>query len=229
LWYELEPVEFLQGTLLRDSKVRLKNRNFTTVNLKDIDVLIEEAPGGHMRLVNTSNIQVGDTIKWLTSPDGSLVLIHCLNANGAALNRYNVTSHWKTEIKERDLLENLYTKAGIKDLNNMILTHNNQGRVIELNIIDNLGRSHSFTGMRIRLLLGLKDNVFRFITIGDKPKRRWIVYGRGWGHGVGMDQTGAYGMALEGANFKEILEYYYKGIQLKSIEEIKSYAVTVKN
>lgn len=222
LWYELDPVEFSQGTLLRNGKIRLKNGTFTTVNLTNFDVLVEEAPGGHIRLVDKSNIQVGDTIKWLANPGGSLVLVHCLNSNGTALNRYNSTAHWKTEIKESDLLESLYTKAGIKDLNNIILTHNSQGRVIELNIVDSLGHSHRFTGMRIRSLLGLKDNLFRFITIGDKPKRRWIVYGRGWGHGVGMDQTGAYGMALEGANFKEILEYYYKGIQLKSIEELKN-------
>ena len=39
-------------------------------------------------------------------------------------------------------------------------------------------------------------------------------YGRGWGHGVGMCQVGAYGMALDGATFEEILTKYYKGIEL---------------
>ena len=42
-------------------------------------------------------------------------------------------------------------------------------------------------------------------------------YGRGWGHGVGMCQVGAYGMALDGATYEEILKKYYKGIELKKI------------
>ena len=39
-------------------------------------------------------------------------------------------------------------------------------------------------------------------------------YGTGWGHGVGMCQVGAYGMALDGATFQEILKKYYTGIEI---------------
>ena len=42
-------------------------------------------------------------------------------------------------------------------------------------------------------------------------------YGRGWGHGVGMCQVGAYGMAIDGATYEEILKKYYKGIELKRL------------
>ena len=41
-----------------------------------------------------------------------------------------------------------------------------------------------------------------------------IVQGRGWGHGVGMSQWGAYGMAREGASYEDILEHYYSGIEI---------------
>jgi SpoIID/LytB domain protein len=41
-----------------------------------------------------------------------------------------------------------------------------------------------------------------------------IVRGRGWGHGVGMSQWGAYGMAREGASYGEILEHYYTGVEI---------------
>jgi stage II sporulation protein D len=40
------------------------------------------------------------------------------------------------------------------------------------------------------------------------------VFGRGWGHGVGMCQVGAYGMAMQGATYDEILKKYYTGIAL---------------
>lgn len=42
-----------------------------------------------------------------------------------------------------------------------------------------------------------------------------VFSGTGWGHGVGMSQCGAYGMAEKGFNYKDILKYYYKGIEVK--------------
>ena len=38
--------------------------------------------------------------------------------------------------------------------------------------------------------------------------------GRGWGHGVGLCQNGAYGMALAGASYDQILRHYYTGIDI---------------
>jgi len=46
---------------------------------------------------------------------------------------------------------------------------------------------------------------------------RFIFYGRGFGHGVGMSQWGAQGMALKGANYEQILKHYYRGIALTNI------------
>lgn len=42
--------------------------------------------------------------------------------------------------------------------------------------------------------------------------------GSGWGHGVGMCQWGAKGMALEGFNYKQILQHYYPGTTISVIE-----------
>jgi stage II sporulation protein D len=39
----------------------------------------------------------------------------------------------------------------------------------------------------------------------------FLVSGRGWGHGVGMSQYGAYGQALAGRSYRQILGYYYSG------------------
>jgi len=46
---------------------------------------------------------------------------------------------------------------------------------------------------------------------------RFIFWGRGFGHGVGMSQWGAQGMALNGANYEQILKHYYRGIALTNI------------
>jgi stage II sporulation protein D len=44
----------------------------------------------------------------------------------------------------------------------------------------------------------------------------FVAYGGGWGHGVGLAQTGAVGMAEKGKTYEEILKYYYTGIDLET-------------
>lgn len=217
LWRELEDTEFLEGVWLLNNQIRMKDGSLLKINSNKFDMLFEEGPDASLRLVHNSKIHIGDRVKFLIKDNAPSILVRKLHHNGTAINRYSTLSHWKTELKEVEIKGILYNKAGIKSLADMQLTHNENGRVISLNITDELGKNYIFTGMKIRNLLGLNDNVFRFIQTGKKPNRRWIIYGRGWGHGVGMDQTGAYGMALEGFNFKEILEYYYTGIELKKI------------
>src|ERR687891_2983769 len=39
----------------------------------------------------------------------------------------------------------------------------------------------------------------------------FFVSGRGWGHGVGMSQWGAYGFAQRGTSYDRILAHYYRG------------------
>jgi stage II sporulation protein D len=39
---------------------------------------------------------------------------------------------------------------------------------------------------------------------------KWVVKGRGWGHGVGMSQYGAYGFAKHGRGYRKILHHYYR-------------------
>ncbi|KGG11925.1 MULTISPECIES: SpoIID/LytB domain-containing protein [Prochlorococcus] len=43
-----------------------------------------------------------------------------------------------------------------------------------------------------------------------------LISGFGSGHGVGMSQWGAYGMAIEGASYQRILQHYYKGVRIKN-------------
>jgi stage II sporulation protein D len=44
-----------------------------------------------------------------------------------------------------------------------------------------------------------------------------VFSGRGWGHGVGLCQVGAYRMAQKGIGCEEILKKYYRGIKLDSL------------
>lgn len=70
--------------------------------------------------------------------------------------------------------------------------------------------SKEFTGVQIRSLLGLRSADFTIKESGDNI----IFETKGWGHGVGMSQYGANGMANAGYNYTQILKHYYTGISI---------------
>jgi stage II sporulation protein D len=66
---------------------------------------------------------------------------------------------------------------------------------------------------RTRAALGLVACVVALAALawpGAASGAKWVVKGRGWGHGVGMSQYGAYGLARHGRGYREILDHYYK-------------------
>lgn len=66
------------------------------------------------------------------------------------------------------------------------------------------------TGQRMRNAFGLRSACFTLKLEDNK----FIFDVRGSGHGVGMSKFGANLMALSGKNYREILEYYYKGTKV---------------
>ena len=48
----------------------------------------------------------------------------------------------------------------------------------------------------------------------------FTIYGGGYGHGVGMSQNGAQGMAKAGKTYRQILEFFYPGAEAAEIDEI---------
>ena len=57
------------------------------------------------------------------------------------------------------------------------------------------------------------DNMTNFPVDQPGSNEIWFL-GMGWGHGIGMSQSGAYGLALKGYKYDEILKYYYKNTEL---------------
>jgi len=51
----------------------------------------------------------------------------------------------------------------------------------------------------------------------DKSETGFVLHGAGWGHGVGMCQSGAISMANSGKSFEEILKHYYQKAELMRI------------
>ena len=72
------------------------------------------------------------------------------------------------------------------------------------------------TGRQIRELLGLRSANFTVQMITDSSGGRQVLFTTsGNGHGVGMSQYGADGMGKAGFDYKEILQHYYSGVEVR--------------
>ncbi len=101
------------------------------------------------------------------------------------------------------------------------------GRLVELAIEHSKGRITLNTRTQFRR--AINDNIrpgvrpenlpeiLMSITITGTGGRELSMSGGGWGHGVGMSQYGARGMARNGSSYKEILSKYYIGAELKTL------------
>jgi stage II sporulation protein D len=89
------------------------------------------------------------------------------------------------------------------------------GRVIEAAVTGTSGEL-DLRGLQVRWGLGLRENLFVIDRELDAAGhvRRFTFTGKGWGHGVGLCQVGASGMAQAGATYDRILRHYYRGITL---------------
>ncbi|MCU0547991.1 MAG: SpoIID/LytB domain-containing protein [Leptolyngbya sp. Prado105] len=97
------------------------------------------------------------------------------------------------------------------------------GRIREMQIIGDR-QSVKVSGERIQSALNLRSTLFDVTPqqvaaskSGGKPALQFVVNGRGFGHGVGMSQWGAYNMARRGKNYQDILMEYYKNVGITTI------------
>jgi stage II sporulation protein D len=130
---------------------------------------------------------------------------------------------WTKEIPlwslEGKLRENGYKIDKIASVS--ILSRNKSGRVDKMEIKDNAGVSILLTGKDFRQIMGPNESRSTKFEISIKYGSL-MIEGHGWGHGVGMCQWGAFGMASQGKKAEDILKFYYPGAEIAAIESIKS-------
>lgn len=139
------------------------------------------------------------------------------SADGAAAERFSPFTNWTAELSLGEAQGRLARWArGIGALTDLrIAARGSSRRVTDLELIGTRGTAH-VRGGRIRSALGLREQLFVIERRYDEAGRvtGFTFIGRGWGHGVGMCQVGAYGMARAGLTYDKILKNYYTGIEL---------------
>ena len=141
------------------------------------------------------------------------------NESGASSDRYSQFSHWTEEVTRAELQARLRrSKIDVGDLIDVVPDLSGDShRVIELKVIGRHQTTVLTGGNKVKNGLGLRDSLFVVEREydADHQVKLFRFVGRGWGHGVGMCQMGAYGLALEGYSFEQILRHYYTGITIK--------------
>ncbi|MGQ0761622.1 MAG: SpoIID/LytB domain-containing protein [Acidobacteriota bacterium] len=163
----------------------------------------------------------GEAVTFHVSPKGEVDYLEIKPAtDGASAERFSPFTNWTTELSLGQVQARLARSArgagAITDLR--VLKRGSSRRATDLEVVGTQGTAH-VRGGRIRSALGLREQLFVIDRIYGANDRvtGFVFVGRGWGHGVGMCQYGAYGLAKQGLNVEQILKTYYTGIDLTKL------------
>ena len=131
----------------------------------------------------------------------------------------SVESQWEMELPNfqeqvifsyNELSEKLNIPIQVGQKVHLAMSRTNSNRVAELKIDD-----QTFSGKEIREKLGLRSSDFSIKQQND----HFVFTTKGYGHGVGMSQYGANGMAEDGKSYNDILNHYYQDVQIHPLQE----------
>lgn len=133
---------------------------------------------------------------------------------------------WQVQYTAEELSDIIRDKSGIDfgDITDLVpLKRGVSGRIYELKIVGTGLTKIIGKELTIRQWLSrscLYSSAFDIERYSDNNgTTRFILHGKGWGHGVGLCQIGAAVMAEQGADYKQILEYYYKGAEICQVDQ----------
>jgi stage II sporulation protein D len=135
--------------------------------------------------------------------------------------RWSPYYKWKARVDNGDIENDLSSYGGftgrVRDMK--AYGYDVGGFVKGVRVISSEGQTR-YSVRRFRSIIGretLKSPKFRI----KKYPRFFLFYGKGWGHGVGMCQWGAFGLGLRRWNYIRILSYYYPGASIEDWESVQ--------
>ena len=138
------------------------------------------------------------------------------NVDGASFDRTSSFADWTRSYRADELVTSINKRNPIQQLVGLRpLTIDASQRIAEMEVTAEGGRTFVLRGLPVRWSLNVPDNLFVFDkSVDPDGVDRYTFFGKGWGHGVGMCQVGAYGMAFRGWKADQILKHYYPGVEI---------------
>jgi stage II sporulation protein D len=134
---------------------------------------------------------------------------------GATFENQSSWTEWIRRVSAKEMMLRIAARtAGTEVRDVAVKRRTASGRAVQAVITTDRSQL-SLSGFELRQALELPELIFtvsKAWTPDGSPE--FVFVGRGWGHGVGLCQNGAYGMALSGSRFEQILKHYYTGIEI---------------
>ena len=182
------------------------------------DVFLFRQFGDDFYQVKETALVGGESVNFQTDAAGAVIYLEVKpSAQTTAPEKMSPFTTWNTNLSAGAMQSRLsrYVR-GIGSLIDVNIKQKGYSRrATELEIIGTNGR-FSLKGGKIRSALRLKEQLFVMNKRYDSSNRAisYSFTGRGWGHGVGMCQYGAFGLGKMGVKYDAILKHYYTGIEL---------------
>lgn len=124
-------------------------------------------------------------------------------------------SNWRVDIDRNDLHSVLTDRYGLHVASLRFSKADRHGRIRNVTLYSDDGDKKTITGAAFRSHASTRSRQLKstFFTVTERGDR-YEFAGHGFGHGVGLSQWGAHGMALKGSSYGDILDFYYPGTTL---------------
>lgn len=142
------------------------------------------------------------------------------NMDSCSLNDFDAgiqSYRWQQEYSVGELSELVFKRSGMDfgEITELVPVHRGpSGRIDKLLIKGRRMEKTVGKELEIRKFLS-ETHLYSSAFVVEKTDAKFILKGAGWGHGVGLCQTGAAAMAAQGYNYKQILRHYYKGAEIR--------------
>ncbi len=201
-----------------DGKLLVKSGKSSRQLIVRPDVFLFREFGSALYQVKEVALIGGETVNFQTDGSGSVIYLEIEpSAATATAEKDSSFTLWNTSLSASAVQSRLsrYVRGIGSLIDVRIAKQGFSRRATDLEIVGTNGTFH-LTGGKIRSALRLNEQLFALNKRYDSSGRvlSYNFTGRGWGHGVGMCQYGAYGLAKMGVKYDAILKHYYTGIEL---------------
>ena len=191
----------------------------------DPDLPLARRVGDRWFAASSLTLRAGDRLRWWKRGTEVLALWVELDSAGPSFERESSWTEWVRRVSGRELARRMSQRvAGTEVRDLVVLRRSPSGRVVEMRVATDAAQL-TLKGFDVRQALELPELLFTFSPArGPQGEVEFVFLGRGWGHGVGLCQNGAYGMALAGATYDAILRHYYTGVDIVAASSVNASA-----
>lgn len=174
---------------------------------------------GERTFVSNLRLVGGEKIRFIANEEGIVFLEVIYPPQTNIMDRQSSHHRWKVRKSVEEISRRVNRFYPVGDILDIIPTAWGDSKRIAKIMVKGIKGEAEVRGLRIRRVLGLKETYFVIDReYNETGQVKYFTFnGKGWGHGVGLCQIGAFGMARAGADYKDILKKYYQGIELKSL------------